>query len=127
MSIVVGYADTDEGAAAAKAALREARVLGTRLIVVPMGAAAAKSTSLDGLVERAKTGGVDVQIKDAAREDKTEHLLQVAEEGSAELIVIGLRRRSRVGKLILGSGAQRILLDAPCPVLTVKPGVAIGE
>ena len=45
----------------------------------------------------------------------------VAEEVDASCLVIGLRRRSPVGKLILGSSAQRILLDATCPVLTVKP------
>jgi nucleotide-binding universal stress UspA family protein len=52
--------------------------------------------------------------------DPAEDLINVAEEVNADLIVIGLRRRSPVGKLILGSNAQRILLDAPCPVLAVK-------
>ena len=52
--------------------------------------------------------------------EPAEDLLSVAESSSAELIVIGLRRRSPVGKLILGSNAQRILLDAHCPVLAVK-------
>jgi nucleotide-binding universal stress UspA family protein len=52
--------------------------------------------------------------------DVAEDLIAVAEESGAEMIVIGLRRRSPVGKLILGSNAQTILLDAPCPVLAVK-------
>ena len=52
--------------------------------------------------------------------DPAEDLISVAEEENADFIVIGLRRRSPVGKLILGSNAQRILLDAPCPVLAVK-------
>ncbi len=49
-----------------------------------------------------------------------EDLLAVAEEVDPALIVIGLRRRTPVGKLILGSNAQRILLDAHAPVLAVK-------
>jgi len=52
--------------------------------------------------------------------EASENLLAIAEEVDAELIVIGLRRRTPVGKLILGSNAQRILLDAQCPVLAVK-------
>ena len=46
--------------------------------------------------------------------------VEEAERVGASLIVIGLRRRTPVGKLILGSNAQRILLDASCPVLAVK-------
>lgn len=52
--------------------------------------------------------------------DLSDELIRVAEETGAELLVIGLRRRSPIGKLIMGSVAQRVLLDAPCPVLAVK-------
>ena len=54
--------------------------------------------------------------------EPAEDLIGIAEDSDADLIVIGLRRRTPVGKLILGSNAQRILLDAPCPVLAVKVG-----
>ena len=49
-----------------------------------------------------------------------ENIVQFAEQNSIDLIVIGVRRRSKVGKLIFGSNAQLIILTAPCPVLTVK-------
>ena len=47
-------------------------------------------------------------------------VLGVAEEVGAELLVVGIRRRSPVGKALLGSNAQRIILNAACPVLTVR-------
>ena len=62
----------------------------------------------------------DLRVVDSGG-DASDQLVDLAEEVDADLIVIGLRRRSPVGKLILGSNAQRVLLDAPCPVLTVKP------
>ena len=52
--------------------------------------------------------------------DPADDLIRVADDVAADFIVIGLRRRSPVGKLILGSNAQRVLLDSPCPVLAVK-------
>jgi nucleotide-binding universal stress UspA family protein len=50
-----------------------------------------------------------------------DEVLRVAREIDASVIVIGLRKRSAVGKLLMGSSAQRILLDADRPVLAVKP------
>ena len=49
-----------------------------------------------------------------------ENIVEFAEQNSIDLIVIGVRRRSKVGKLLFGSNAQLIILTAPCPVLTVK-------
>ena len=67
--------------------------------------------------------GVAYEVRQLGRVfEPAEDLLSIAEASEAELIVIGLRRRSPVGKLILGSNAQRILLDAHCPVLAVKAG-----
>lgn len=49
-----------------------------------------------------------------------EDLVQFAQENGIDEIVIGVRRRSKVGKLLFGSNAQYIILQAPCSVVTVK-------
>jgi len=65
---------------------------------------------------------VKLEVRQSAHAgDVADEVLRVADETDASLIVIGLRRRSPVGKLLLGSSAQRILLDADRPVLAVKP------
>ena len=58
----------------------------------------------------------EVPLREATADD----LDAIADEVGADLIVIGLRRRSPVGKLILGSAASRILLTAHHAVLAVK-------
>lgn len=56
----------------------------------------------------------------SAPSDSSSAALDAARQYNAELIVVGLRRRSPVGKLILGSMTQEILLGADCAVIGVK-------
>jgi nucleotide-binding universal stress UspA family protein len=49
-----------------------------------------------------------------------EDLVLLAEENKVQEIIIGVRRRSKVGKLLFGSTAQYVILNAPCPVVSVK-------
>lgn len=49
-----------------------------------------------------------------------EDLVQMAAEKKVDEIIIGVRRRSKVGKLIFGSTAQYVILNAPSPVVAVK-------
>jgi nucleotide-binding universal stress UspA family protein len=65
--------------------------------------------------------GLEVDVRRSMGADVADQVLEVAGDVSADLVVIGLRRRSPVGKLLMGSVAQRILLGAECAVLAVKP------
>ena len=49
-----------------------------------------------------------------------EDLVQLADENKVDEIIIGVRRRSKVGKLLFGSTAQFVILNASCPVVSVK-------
>lgn len=128
--IVVGYVPKPEGDAALRLAAKEAKLRGASLVVVNSHrggrdfdeADAARSESeLDAVRMQLQEAGIEHEVRQLVRGmDPAEDLVTVAAEVSADVIVIGLRRRSPVGKLILGSNAQRVLLDAPCPVLAVK-------
>jgi nucleotide-binding universal stress UspA family protein len=129
-SIVVGYVPKAEGRAALRRAADEARLRNLRLVVINSHRggreferedAIESETQLDEVRNELDKAGVEHEVRQLVRGlDPAEDLISVAEELDAELIVIGLRRRSPVGKLILGSNAQRVLLDAACPVLAVK-------
>jgi nucleotide-binding universal stress UspA family protein len=130
MAVIVGYVPTPEGRAALRRAAKECELRNTRLIVINSHRggkdldaveAAAYERELDAVRADLDRLGLAHEVRQLVRGgEPAEDLIAVAEEVSAEFIVIGLRRRSPVGKLILGSNAQRILLDAPCPVMAVK-------
>lgn len=129
-AIVVGYVPKPEGRAALRRAVQEAALRDCRLLVVNSHRGGREFDSEDAVESEAQleevrgelaSTGVDYDIRQLVRGlDPAEDLVSLAEETHAEMIVIGLRRRTPVGKLILGSNAQRVLLDAPCPVLAVK-------
>ena len=83
----------------------------------------APSDVLAEAARRATDAGVTATvIQPPYQNDLADEFLDVAREANASLIVIGLRHRSQVGKFILGSHAQRILMQADRPVLAVKAG-----
>lgn len=128
--VVVGYVPKPEGKAALRLAAEEAKLRNASLVVVNSHRggrefdredAMDSESQLEEVRDQLKGAGVEHEIRQLVRGlDPAEDLMNVAAEVGADMIVIGLRRRSPVGKLILGSNAQRILLDAPCPVLAVK-------
>ena len=131
-TIVVGYVPKPEGRAALRRAAEEAKLRGMRLVVVnshrggrefDRDDAIESESQLEEVRSTLQTAGVEHEVRQLVRGlDPADDLVNVANEVGADIIVIGLRRRSPVGKLILGSNAQRVLLDAPCPVLAVKAG-----
>lgn len=128
-TIVIGYVPTPVGEAALEAGLAEARAHGDDVVV--LNSPRRRSTvdgelideaAADELVARAAAAGVTARVDQSDHgDDIVDTFTRVAEAASARLVVIGLRRRSPVGKLVTGSDAQRLLLDLDVPILAVKP------
>ena len=129
MTVVVGYVPDRTGYLAVTEAARQAQWRSTDVVIVnAVGESgytrptAADERDLDALEARLSTEGVphDVRHVDVGTTPASQVVLDVADEVGAELVVVGIHRRSPVGKALLGSNAQRILLNARCPVLAVR-------
>ena len=76
---------------------------------------------IERIAAQIEAAGVDGEVKQYVRGNavvaEIEELVQTLQ---VSMLVIGLRKRSPVGKLIMGSVAQDILMSVPCPVLAVK-------
>ncbi|MEV1292519.1 universal stress protein [Pseudonocardia sp. NPDC049635] len=131
MTICVAYGPTPEGTAALDLAVRESRLRGARLVALatehqerfehdtePDDGGPLRDRVETRLAALRADGDpeTDVRVIDDGG-DPAEAILDLAAESGAALLVIGVRRRSPVGKLLTGSVAQRIILDSPVPVL----------
>jgi nucleotide-binding universal stress UspA family protein len=128
MTIVVAYVPRPEGQAALQTGIEMSKSRNERLVVVnasPGGSGedASKADYLD--VERVEKlladNGLDAEFKQFVRgKNAVEEIEALVDSLQASVLIIGLRKRSPLGKLIMGSVAQEILLSVSCPVLAVK-------
>ncbi|WP_116201524.1 universal stress protein [Amycolatopsis circi] len=110
MAVLAAVTDSAEGDLALARGLAEAQLRGTKLLVANLRLSPLAVPEAAEVLER--RAGVDV----------AEYVLDLIDEraGEIDLLVIGMKRRSPVGKLVLGSVAQQLLLGADVPVLAVK-------
>ncbi len=136
MTIVVGYVNTPEGESALERAIEEAELRNARLEVVHSRKEGDQrdvediqlyAELLAGIGTRLEGAGIEYGIHDFIRGNTAaEDLIASAEELEADLVVIGVRNRTRTGKYLLGSTAQDLLLQAKCAVLCVKAVDSVG-
>ncbi|GKV71839.1 MULTISPECIES: universal stress protein [Pseudarthrobacter] len=122
MTVLVAYAPASEGREALSEGIKEAHLRKSDLLIVNIGRGHhdLEPEEVRGLETRLAEAGLGLTIESSVLSDPGDAVIQIAQDRNVDMIVIGLRHRSMVGKLILGSTVQRILLDATCPVLAVR-------
>ena len=126
-AIVTGFVDSPEGYSALNLAIEEAKKRNSMLVVVrsmrggsetPAEEIARYNVALQKVEQRLEDEGITYDIVKYVR-DRTpaQDIVAAADECNAELIVIGYRKRTSVGKAFLGSQTQEIMMSATCPVL----------
>ena len=130
MKILVGYDGSNSSKDALSLAKSHAKAFGASVAVVTSMQKGTESERKE--IEQAERGleyakslleGADIACDThllirglSAGED----LVEFANENQIEEIIVGVKRRSKVGKLLMGSTAQYVILQANCPVVTVK-------
>ncbi len=130
MNILVAYDGTKEAREAARLAAKHARAFGGRIILafsmvggpeIPRQEFERAEKELHVQAIALKEEGLECETLLSVRGLETgEDILKIGEEKKAEEIIIGIQRKSKVGKLLFGSTAQYIILNAACPVVTVR-------
>ena len=147
-TIVAGYDGSDEAGQALDRAVEYAKAFGAQLVVVAVGELPAYvppygADAIAGLppavedpavtlidpeeIAEGVLGGARARVGDVRADFVTrvgsadDALIQVADERSAELIVVGTREPGFLGRLLEGSVSQDVARHAHCDVLVVRP------
>jgi nucleotide-binding universal stress UspA family protein len=130
MKILVSYSGTKESEAALELAKTHAKIFDAKLVVVSSseGGKGEKpeeinkiQKDLESIQKDISEDGIECEVEQLARGlTPGEDIVLFAKENDIEQIYVGIHKKSRTSKLILGSTAQYIILKAKCPVTSVK-------
>jgi nucleotide-binding universal stress UspA family protein len=130
MKILVSYNGTKESEAALELAKSHAKIFDAKLVIISSseGGKGEKPEvinkiqhDLESIQENISEEGLECEVEQLARGlTPGEDIVLYAEENDIDQIYVGIRKKSRTSKLILGSTAQFIILKAKCPVTSVK-------
>ncbi|MGD9972477.1 MAG: universal stress protein [Desulfatirhabdiaceae bacterium] len=130
MRILVGYDGSNVSKEAVKTAVLYAQAFQARIYVlmsmvggpdVPREDFAKNEQELDYIQSTMIPPSVESEVHLSVRGfEPGEDIVSFAKDNRIDLIIVGVKRRSKVGKLVFGSNAQYIILKAPCPVMSVK-------
>jgi nucleotide-binding universal stress UspA family protein len=130
MNILVAYDGTRESKEAARVAIRHAKAFNARIILAYSMVGGPEIPKKEFEKAEKELQLQEIALKEEGLECESllsvrgmeigEDILKIAEEKQAEEIVIGIQRKSKVGKLLFGSTAQFIIMNAACPVVTVR-------
>ncbi len=128
MKILVGYDGSDVAKKALGLAKEHAKIFDARIYVLhslvtdlPKKEHVLDEEDMDKVKSSLEKDGFSCETHLTVRNMMPgEHLVEFANENGIDEIIVGIRMRSKVGKILVGSTAQHVILEAPCPVVTVK-------
>ncbi|MCS6711941.1 universal stress protein [Brachybacterium sp. EF45031] len=128
MKILLAYVPSATSEAAFEYAVAEARSKGAELVVLASESTTSGVSKAHGvtdtrpLSERLAETGVPHDLRIVPRrDDPADDIIAVAQDEHMDLLVLGIRKRTPIGKILLGSTSQRVVMEVPCPVVLVKP------
>jgi nucleotide-binding universal stress UspA family protein len=130
MKILVAYAGTKESQLALELAKTHARYFDAEILLVSSSEGgkgedpeeiSKMAIRLEEIKKTLNQDGISCEVTQLARGlSPGEDIVFYADENNVDMIYVGIQKKSRTSKLLMGSTAQYIILKAPCPVISVK-------